>query len=53
MDKPINTQETLEGNLKPIYGNRTKKMPSGSRKPRLDKLKKLLDRMLGRNVYGS
>lgn len=52
MSKKINDLSNLEANLKTVYGNKLKKTKSGSRKPTLDKLRKLLNRQLGRDVYG-
>jgi len=49
----INDMKTLQGNLKTVYGNQLEKTKSGARKPKLDKLKKLLNRQLGRNKHGS
>ncbi len=49
----ITDMKSLQGLMKTVYGNELEKTESGARKPKLDKLKKLLNRQLGRNAHGS
>jgi len=52
-NNPVNSVKNLEGMLKSVYGDKPKKLESGNRRPRLNKLSKLLNRLTGSSSYGS